>query len=184
MTGRSQKSKGFSLIEILIGLAMLGVLLTAIYSLFISANKSRISQDLEVEMQQNARSATEFVVRELRNMNSLDCLENTDTPCGTSGDRIGFTSMNDTDYRIFSWTSSENILRFSEAPAGSEDRQPLVDYITFFTLTPRDANNNITTVLGNVRRIDMTVEARTSTIDPNTKGYRTYRTVTSVDKRN
>ena len=185
MSGRSINIKGFSLIEILVGMAVLGVILTAICGLVISANKSQISQDLEVEMQQNARSAAEFVVRELRNMNSLTCLEITDTPCGTSGDKIQFTSMTDTtDSRIFSWSATDNILRFSKAPAGLENRQPLADHITALSFSGFDANNNSTTSLGSVRRIDITLTARTSMIDPNTKGYRTYSTTTSVARRN
>ena len=60
--------KGFSLIELLVGMVILGIILTAAYQLFISANKSQIAQDLEVEMQQNARTAADFVVRELRNI--------------------------------------------------------------------------------------------------------------------
>ena len=185
MTGRTQNQKGFSLVEVLVVIAILGVILTAIYSLFMSANKSQISQDLEVEMQQNARSAAEFIVRELRNMSSLSCLENTGTACATSGDKIQFTSMTDTNpsiSRIFSLSAADNILRFSNTLV--PNREKLADNITSFTLTPRDANNNITSVIGSVRRIDITLTAQTSMIDPNTKGYRTYSTTTSVMKRN
>lgn len=185
MIGEIKKSsKGFSLIELLVVMAILGVILTAIYSLVTSASKSQVSQDLEVEMQQNARSAMDFIVRELKNMVSLNCLENTSTTCPDSKDKIQFTSMTDMDSRIFSWISSDNILRYSKAPMGSEDRQPLADQITSFTLTPRDDKNIITTDLGSVRRIDVTLTARTSIIDPNTKGYRTYSTTSSIKKRN
>ena len=182
MSGRNINRKGFSLIEILVGMAILGVILTAIYSLVISASKSQISQDLEVEMQQNARSAAEFVVRELRNMSSLNSMESTTGTC-----RIQFTSMTDTDptiSRIFSWSSTDNILRFrfSNAPVESEDK--LADYITAFKLTTIDDRNIITTDIGSVRRIDVTVTTQTSKIDPNTKGYRKYSTTTSVTRRN
>jgi prepilin-type N-terminal cleavage/methylation domain-containing protein len=184
--GRKTKNiKGFSLIEILVGMAILGVILTAIYSLFTSANKSRIAQDLEVEMQQNARSAAEFVVRELRNMNSLSCLENTDTACGTSGDKIKFTSVTDTtESRIFSWNATDNVLRFSKALAGSENRQPLSDHIKSISFKAFDDNNSITSLLSNVRRLEITLTAQTSMIDPNTREYRTYSTTTSVTRRN
>lgn len=180
----TQKDEGFSLIEILIVLAVSGVILTAVYSLFMSANKSQISQDLEVEMQQNARSALDFISRELKNLSSLNCLESTDTTCGTSGDKIQFTSMNDTDNHIFSWSSSDNILRFSKATLGAENRQPLADQITAFNFVAFDANNNSTTSLANVKRVSITLSARTSMIDPITKGYRSYSATTSVTKRN
>lgn len=178
------KNKGFSLIEILVGIVILGVLLTSIYSLVMSANKSQISQDLEVEMQQNARSALDFIVREIRNISSLNCLENTSTVCLDSGDKIQFTSMNDMDSRIFSWSSSDNVFRYSKAPIGSEDRQPLADHITAISFTAFDSNNNSTTLLGDAQRINIALTARTSRIDPNTNGYRYYSTATSVKKRN
>ncbi|MFH0787532.1 MAG: prepilin-type N-terminal cleavage/methylation domain-containing protein [Pseudomonadota bacterium] len=181
---RIQNRKGFSLIELLIGLALLGVVLTAVYQLIISADKSQVAQDLEVEMQQNARSAADFVVRELRNINALSCLENTTTTCSPTSDKITFTSMSDPDTRIFSWSSTDNILRFSKAGAGSPDRQPLADNITACTLSPFDAGNNTTNDITLVKRIDITITARTSRVDPNTNNYRTYNIKTSVMKRN
>jgi prepilin-type N-terminal cleavage/methylation domain-containing protein len=180
MDPKPSKDIGFTLIEILVGIAILGVLLSAIYSLFINANKSQISQELEVEMQQNARSSLDFIVREIKNMNSLNCIENTSTTCATTGDKIQFTSMNDANTRIFSWDSSDNILRFSQ----TGDRQPLADNITAISFTGFDSNNNSTTTLGSVQRISITLTARTSTIDPNTKSYRSYSTSTSVMRRN
>ncbi|MBI4763928.1 MAG: prepilin-type N-terminal cleavage/methylation domain-containing protein [Deltaproteobacteria bacterium] len=184
VTRKNKTDQGFSLVEILVGIVILGVLLTAIYSLFASANKSQISQDLEVEMQQNARSALDFIVRELRNMSSLNCMENTNTTCGTGGDKIGFTSMNDSNIRIFSWSSSDYILRFSSAALGAEDRQPLADHITAVSFSGFDSNNNSTSLIGNVQRIDITLTARTSKTDPNTQGYRSYSTTTSIKRRN
>jgi prepilin-type N-terminal cleavage/methylation domain-containing protein len=188
MTSKTKNSQGFSLIELLIVIAILGVILTGIYSLFMSANKSQISQDLEVEMQQNARSAMDFIVRELRNMMPLtplsNCLENTSNTCATSGDKIQFTSMTDTTYsRTFSWSSTDNILRFLN-PSISPVREKLADNITAISFTPFDANNISTTSLDSVQRIDITLTARTSMIDPNTNGYRYYSTTTSVKKRN
>ncbi len=176
--------KGFSLIEILVGIVILGVLLTTVFSLFASANKSQISQDLEVEMQQNARSALDFIVRELRNMSSLNCMENTNAPCAASGDKIGFTSMNDSNSRIFSWNSSDNILRFNSAAVGAEDRQPLADHITTVSFNGFDSNNSSTSLIASIQRIDITLTARTSKIDPQIKGYRSYSTTTSVKRRN
>jgi prepilin-type N-terminal cleavage/methylation domain-containing protein len=183
MAGRIQNGKGFSLVELLVVMAVLGIILTAVFTLVIGANKSQISQDLEVEMQQNARSASEFVARELRNMSSLNCLENTATTCGTTGDKIQFTSMSDANSRTFSWSPSDNTLRVMN-PSMSPDREKLADNITAISFTAFDANNISTTSLGSVQRIDITLTARTSMIDPNTKGYRNYSTTTSVKKRN
>jgi type IV pilus assembly protein PilW len=176
--------KGFSLVELLICLAILGVVLTAVYKLFISANKSQVAQDLEVEMQQNARSAADFLVREMRNISTISCLDNTTTACSPDTDKIIFTSMSDSNTRIFSWSATDNILQFSAAPDGSPNRQPLTDNITALTLSPYDAGNNSTTTLGSVQRIDISLTTRTARPDPNTGTFRTYSFKTSVVKRN
>jgi prepilin-type N-terminal cleavage/methylation domain-containing protein len=193
MVMRLINREGFSLIELLVGMVILGIILTAAYQLFISANKSQIAQDLEVEMQQNARTAADFIVRELRNSGAISsdpnfCMENTTSTCPSTGipnltDKIRFTSVTDSNTRKFSWNSADNTLQFFD-PSISPDRQALSDNITTITFNPFDQNNNSTTVLSNVKRIDITITARTSRIDPNTKGYRTYSTKTSVMKRN
>jgi prepilin-type N-terminal cleavage/methylation domain-containing protein len=175
---------GFSFVELLVAMGLLAVILLALNGLFMGAMKFQKGQDLDVEMQQNARSAADFIVRELRNKQTISCLENTGTPCGTAGDKVSFTSMTDANTRIFSWTSTDNILRFSKAAAGSPDRQPLADNITAVTLSPLDQNGNSTTTLANVYRIDIATTARSTTIDPNTKNYRTFTFTTSVMKRN
>ncbi len=171
------RQKGFTLIELLIAIAVFGIVLSAIYSVFMSANKSQVAQDLIVEMQQNARSAAEFVVRELKNIDTISCMENSSTTCSTSGDKITFTSVIDSDTRIFSWSSSDNILRFSKS-SGSANRQPLSENITAFTLTPN------TTTVSNIGKIDISLTARTSKVDPNTNDYHTYTITTSAKKRN
>ena len=183
MTWRN--NQGFSFIELLVSMALLSIILMAIYGLFIGAMKFQKGQDLDVEMQQNARTAADFIVRELLNLNknAITCLENTTTTCGTAGDKINFTSMLDADARIFSWSATDNILRFSKT-SGSPDRQPLADNIIALTLTPLDKNNLSTNILGSVNRIDISVTARSATIDPNTNNYRTFSFKTSVTKRN
>jgi prepilin-type N-terminal cleavage/methylation domain-containing protein len=179
-----KNNRGFSFVELLVVMGILAVVLLALNGLFMGAIKFQKGQDIDVEMQQNARSAADFMVRELRNKSDLSCLENTGTACGTAGDKVSFTSVTDANTRIFSWSSSDNILRFSKAAAGSPDRQPLADNITAVTLSPLDQNGNSTTTLTNVYRIDIAITARSSTIDPNTGNYRTFTFTTSVMKRN
>jgi prepilin-type N-terminal cleavage/methylation domain-containing protein len=184
MIEKHHNEKGFSLVELLIGLMLLGVVLTAVYNLFISTNKSQIAQDLDVEMQQNARSAADFVVREMRNISSISCINipSTDSPCPTAGDQINFTSMTDANTRIFAWSSSDFILRFSNTATPSRD--PLADNVTTFTLNGFDVNNASTTTRASVNRIDITITTKTSQVDPNTNDYRYYSIKTSVMKRN
>lgn len=57
--------KGFTLIEILVSLAIAGIVMAAAYSLYITFYKQTAAQDLLVEAQQNARAGIELMQKEL-----------------------------------------------------------------------------------------------------------------------
>lgn len=58
--------EGITLIELLIGLVILGLTLAGIYRIFITQTKAYTIQDQVVEVQQNIRSAMEILLRDLR----------------------------------------------------------------------------------------------------------------------
>ncbi len=60
-------NKGFSLIEMLIAIAVFGVLLSALTAFYISHNRQYSVQSQIAAMHDNARSTMDFVVRMLRN---------------------------------------------------------------------------------------------------------------------
>lgn len=62
---RGRGEKGFTLIEILISLAIMSIVTIAVYQLYISQYKTWISQDLVTEMQQNGRVAIDTMSRDL-----------------------------------------------------------------------------------------------------------------------
>jgi prepilin-type N-terminal cleavage/methylation domain-containing protein len=62
----ASNQKGITLIELLIALVICGMVVGATYRLFIAQNKAYIAQDQVVDVQQNIRSATELMVRDLR----------------------------------------------------------------------------------------------------------------------
>lgn len=185
--------KGFTLTELLVTLGLAGLFLTVATGLFITSNKSRASQDLTIELQQNTRSVVELALREMRSIQSISCMENTNTLC-SGNDRISFTSVMDSDTRIFSWTPNPAspvyfILQYSKAPAGAPNRQDLAKSVTEFSLTPYDGNNNPGTEinplpLSQVKRIDIKLKARSSTIDPMTRAYKYYPITETVKIRN
>jgi type IV pilus assembly protein PilW len=72
MAGRLfSEKKGFTLVEILVSLAISGVILVAITTVFRTQNKTYTAQDQIRDMQQNLRVAMEVMQRELR-MAGLD----------------------------------------------------------------------------------------------------------------
>ena len=180
--------KGFTLTELLVTLGLTVLFLTTISSVFINSNKSRASQNLSLDMQQNARSVVELALREIRGLKTISCMEKTSTPC-SGNDKISFSSVMDTDTRIFSWTSDTGspkcfTLQFSKAPAGKANRQDLATNTTLFSLTPYDVDNNSTSDLSQVKRIDVKITARSATVDPLSQDYKSYPITETVTIRN
>jgi prepilin-type N-terminal cleavage/methylation domain-containing protein len=180
--------KGFTVTELMVTLALSALFLTTVTGVFINSNKSRASQNLSLDMQQNARSVVELALREIRSLKTITCMENTTTTCSGS-DKIAFSSVADTDTRIFSWTSDPNspkyfVLEFSKAPAGAPNKQDLAKDTSLFSLTPYDLNNNPTTNLSQVRRVDVKITARSATVDPLNQGYKYYPLTETVTIRN
>jgi len=64
--GERKKSSGFTLVELLIALSLGGILVSAIYGLFIFQNRSYVAQNNIAEMQQNARIAMSILTGEFR----------------------------------------------------------------------------------------------------------------------
>lgn len=58
--------KGFSLVELMVAMAMSGFIMAAIYTLFISQHKTYVVQERTVAVQQNLRAALFFIEREVR----------------------------------------------------------------------------------------------------------------------
>jgi type IV pilus assembly protein PilW len=66
MVGMLRKRSGFTLVEILVALALAGIVSAAVYNVYISQNKSYVVQDRVAEMQQNLRAAMYMMKREIR----------------------------------------------------------------------------------------------------------------------
>ena len=60
------ENKGFTLIEILVSLAILGIVLAGIYSVYNMQHKSYIVQEQVTEMQQSERIALQMITRDIR----------------------------------------------------------------------------------------------------------------------
>lgn len=57
---------GFTLVEILVAIAILGVVMTAIFNLYLGTERSADTQDRIADVQQNVRFALDQVVRDIR----------------------------------------------------------------------------------------------------------------------
>jgi len=88
----SKHNKGFTIIETLMVLAMLGIVMGAIFSLYITHLKNAYAQDETIEMQQNLRMAMESISRTLKNAGTLVPL--TTTPLEAFGNSSSSVQVN------------------------------------------------------------------------------------------
>ena len=96
-----EKRDGFTLVELLITLAVSGIIMTGIYSAFKTQQDSYITQDQVAEMQQNIRAGFYVMANELR-MAGYD-IDNNGDKANTAGitvasaSSVTFTIVADTD---------------------------------------------------------------------------------------
>jgi type IV pilus assembly protein PilW len=64
--GHGLRSRGFTLVELILAMAMISLIMGAIYSVFVRSNRVYIFQEEVVAAQQEARSAMEILGREIR----------------------------------------------------------------------------------------------------------------------
>lgn len=63
---RCCNSQGFTLVELLVVIAVFSIVMTGIYSIFVRSNRAYLSQEQVVAAQQEARSALDILGREIR----------------------------------------------------------------------------------------------------------------------
>ncbi len=179
-----ESDRGFTLVELMIAMAVGLVLLGAMYGVFTMHNKTFGTQEQIAEMQQSARSGMDMMTREIRMAGY--------NPAGATFDGITYGSAQlqvkadlDGNGTI---AGQENII-YKHDPAnyqitrniGSGD-QPLIEDVQAFTFDYLDSSGNATTTTANIRQVRITITARTAKPDPDyapNSGYRTY-TLTSV----
>jgi prepilin-type N-terminal cleavage/methylation domain-containing protein len=86
--------KGYTVVELLIAMAIVGIILTGIYDLALSSSRIYLAQNAIVEMQADGRAAMDFLARELRLAFGNPMID-TET---TVNDTISFNRMEDTGY--------------------------------------------------------------------------------------
>ncbi|APG25383.1 PilW family protein [Syntrophotalea acetylenica] len=63
---RQKDMRGFSLIEVLVAMAIMGVVVAAVYATFIATQRQAYTQEDVIEVQQNLRAGLDFMARDIR----------------------------------------------------------------------------------------------------------------------
>lgn len=181
---KEKREKGFTLVELLIAMALALVIITALSSAFISQRKTYAVQEQVSEMVQNARAAMDMITREVKMagydpMKTLTLGTTVGIPYNSSQLQILADLNGDGDTA----DSSENIVYTYDSTYKQIDRntgggsQPFAENIQSFTFQYYDGAGNTTTTADEIREIKITITARTENPDPHyspNSGYRSY----------
>jgi type IV pilus assembly protein PilW len=194
--------KGFTLVELLVAMAITGIVAGAIYTAFQSQQKSYLIQEQVAEMQQNLRAAMDIMVRDIR-MAGYD-------PYGNSGAGITAAAENtftftlvadDDDYDNDNDTITDEIgelktIQYDLYDAyddsdndigrqvGAQKRAVAenIEEIEFYYILADDTTTTAPANPSDIRSVQITILARVGHQDPkftNTKTY--YTTLLGVD---
>ncbi|MEW5734209.1 MAG: prepilin-type N-terminal cleavage/methylation domain-containing protein [Thermodesulfobacteriota bacterium] len=183
--GEKAPDPGFSLIELLVAMALGLLVLTGLSSTFLMQNKTYDVQQQINEMMQTTRAALDMIGREVR-MAGYDPARGgvTGIVYDTSKLRInadlnGDGDTGETNERIWYTYDSSN-KRIIRRKGDVDDE--FANDITSFSYAFLDQNGAATTNSANIRQVRISITARTAKPDfqyPQNNGYRT-RTLTMV----
>jgi len=86
--------KGYTIVELLIAMAIMGIVMAGLYDLVMSSSRTYLAQNGIVEMQADGRAAMDFMARELRQAFDNPTISTTTT----ANDTISFNRVEDTGY--------------------------------------------------------------------------------------
>ncbi len=184
------REKGFTLTELLIAMAISGIILGTIGGTFIIQRKSFGIQEQVTEMIQTARASMDMITREVRmagydpagagfvgipyNSSQLQIIADLDGDASTAGPNENITySYDGTNLRIVRNTGGGN--------------QPFAENVQGFTFEYLDTSGVASSITANIRQIKITITTRTGKPDPNYSangGFRTYTLTSLITPRN
>lgn len=174
------RDRGFTLIELLVVLSIQGILLAAAVTSFTGQITAYDLQEQLNAMQQTARAAMTLVIREARTAGydpagaGVTGLAYHPTRLIIAADHNGDGDVSDANERVVYFHDSGRMQLKRDTGGGG---QPVAEDVQDFTVEYLDAAGNAATVAAEIRRVRITVTARTGKRDPRhplNGGYRTH----------
>ncbi len=207
MNGRlsrySSRADGFTLIEIMVSMAISLIILAGIARTFTVQTRQNSAEEQVGQMQQNVRGALDLMIREIQ-MAKYDPAGSA-FPAGTYGvtysasqleiksdvsDGNGTINVSSGSVEdiIYAYDSANE--RITRQLGSGGTAQILADNVTAFAFAYYDANGDAVTSSGNsgnIRKVTIAITAKTAKPDPSyasNGGYRTYQLSTAVTPPN
>jgi len=174
---RFRGERGYTLVELLVVLAIFTTVVTALVALFTSGAKAELDMNRRFESQQNARLALDKMRRELHCASGITATPNTAVSSITVTLPSQCPSANGTTLTVVYDTSLVSTNRYSVRRTVNGTTTVIADYITTangnaFTYTPNSATTRA------LLHVDFYVN-----INPN-EGWKTWRLVDDIVLRN
>ncbi|MEJ2545235.1 MAG: prepilin-type N-terminal cleavage/methylation domain-containing protein [Calditrichaceae bacterium] len=150
-TKQLENKNGFTLIELAVVIAIMSIVLSAIYSVFAATNRSTTSNEVIAEVMQNLRTSIDFMEQDIR-MAGLDRFgsANAGIEAATAinlrftADRNMDGALNDNLERItYFYDAANNRLRQCVWEGTLNDWQTVAENVTNFQFSYRDAGDSL-----------------------------------------
>lgn len=201
MTIKTENFTGFTLVELLISLALSLIVLTSVSNAFISQRKTYDAQEQMTELIQGTRGVMEIITREIKlagfdpTGNAFDDsagpyaipYSTTQLEVRADLDGDGTASSSDTNELIIYTHDGSNMELERNAGQAFSYARLLAENIQTFTFDYLDKDGNATTTAADIRMIEITITGRTAKPDSNygqNSGYRTYTLTSKVSPPN
>lgn len=177
-----KNNKGFTLVELMISLAMTGIIVAAVYSAYIIQQKSYTAQDQVTEMQQNIRAAIYTMVHEIR-MAGYDPTFTAGSTiiAATNISTISFTQDLNENGAVNGGAADPNeTVTYGFLAADDADGDGIVDNADGVASLRRDTGGGLQPIAENIQAIELfyTLNDNTTTTAPTNVQLADIRTVT------
>lgn len=196
---KAQSEQGFTLVELMIAVALAGFIVSQMYLVFISNKKSSISQERVAEMQQNLRATMYPLVRDIRmagydpsgdadwagivqaapgridmymDMNGNGTYDAAAPPGMKERLQFGFPAATDADDDGIPDDGSSDSIGVQTSGAGGY--QPIGDDIESFEFLYLDGDGQPSTTLSEIRSVQISLLAITNKADRDYTNNQTY----------
>jgi prepilin-type N-terminal cleavage/methylation domain-containing protein len=186
--GFGRPARGMTLVELLISMAIIGVVMGGVTRSFVHQRKITAIHTQRVALIERAQAAMDLVTREIRTAGTNPTgaafvpvtyhAAQLEIRADLNGNGTTDTNNDPNEHLIYAYDSAHKRLT-RDAGSGA---QPLVDNLQAFTFQYLDSAGAATTVSSAIRQLQITITARTAAPDPTypaNQGYRTF-TLTSV----